>query len=467
VIVSTEHGALEGVRTGTVTAFTGIPFAASPAGGRRFRPPEPPEPWTGVGAASQYGPAAPQPYDPILDTLFGQAPFATDEGSCLTLNIWAPAPSSGAMPLPVMVWLHGGAFITGSGQDRMFDGSRLAARHEVLVVTVNYRLGALGFLHLGDLLGGGYEASGNVGLLDQIAALKWVAGNIAAFGGDPDRITVFGQSAGAMSVATLMTMPAARGLFHRAIIQSGSAEYVHTPDQALAVTRRLLGLLEIADTDAVQVLDVPAAELIAAQSKLSLAMRSEGPDMGLPFAPVLDGVAVPELPLAAFQRGAAARIPVVLGTNADEGRLFVAAADEGNGGTPAAALDAVAARIGDELFQAPADRLADAIAAAGTPVWRYLFAWKSRALGGRLGACHSLELPFVFDTLDLRGVERFTGTDPPQSLAERIGAQWTAFARHGEPEPDWPRYDEAARRRLVLGVSAARRSAQLMEVHND
>lgn len=466
MIVSTEHGALEGVRTESVTVFKGIPFAASPAGRRRFRPPEPPEPWTGVRPASESGPAAPQPYDPILDTLFGQPPFATDEGSCLTLNVWVPSAPSSERPLPVMVWLHGGAFMTGSGQDRMFDGSRLAARSDVLVVTVNYRLGALGFLHLGGLLGAGYEASGNVGLLDQIAALKWVAGNIAAFGGDAGNVTVFGQSAGAMSVATLMTMPAARGLFHRAIIQSGNAEYVHTPDQALAVTGRLMSLLGVSGGDAARLLDVPAAELMEAQAALGLAMRGEG-GLGLPFAPVVDGSTVPELPLTAFRSGTVVRMPVIIGTNQDEGRLFTVGASGGNGGTDSDALDAVAARIGEELFQAPADRLADALAATGTPVWRYRFAWKSGALDGRLGACHSLELPFVFDTLDLPGIDRFTGIDPPRGLAERIGAEWTALARRGAPGPDWPPYDQDRRHSQVLDTPSATRPAPLIEDDDD
>ena len=398
MIVQMEHGAVEGVGTPGGAAFKGIPFAAPP---RRFHPPEPPEPWTGVRPACEYGPAAPQPRDPILEELFGQPPFPTAEAGCLTLNVWTPG-TSGARP--VLVWIHGGAFITGSGRDPVFDGRQLATRQDLVVVTLNYRLGALGFLHLGG-------ETGNLGLLDQVAALRWVRDNIAAFGGDPGNVTLFGQSAGAMCIAALLTAPVAAGLFHKAIVQSGSAEHVHSAERAAAVTSDLVQALNGADPSA-----VPAAKLIRAQQAVAEAMRAGGEGLGLPFAPVVDGAVLPEVPLNALAAGAG--IPLLLGSTREEERLFT-------GALPAPE----AARLADELFHGPADRLA---AAHSGPVWRYLFGWGSPTLG----ACHSMDLPFVFGNLD--SARRFTGPGAPRELADAMGAAWASFARDGVP--GWSAY---------------------------
>ncbi|MEV8311127.1 carboxylesterase/lipase family protein [Streptomyces flavidovirens] len=476
MITHTVYGPVKGVTGERGVAFKGIPYAAPPVGPLRFQPPSPPDPWDAVRPATAYGPAAPQPHDVLLEAMFGQPPFPTDEASCLTLNIWTPSPHGEARP--VMVWLHGGAFLTGSGRDTVFDGSRLAQQHDVVVVTLNYRLGALGFLYLPELLGEGYEQSGNLGLLDQVAALAWVRDSISAFGGDPGNVTLFGQSAGAMSVVSLMAMPAAAGLFHKAIAQSGNAEYVHGADHATAVTREILTALSIAEDEADKLLDVPAARLLEAQQTVSEAMRARGEGMGLPFAPVIDGAVLPQAPIEAIENGAATDIPLILGTNLEEGRLFLLgpdapAIDDASllnlfgavYADPHKALEAfratehdpsplalLAAITGEQMFRAPTARLAEAHLSHNPNVWLYLFTWRSTAGNTDLGACHSLELPFVFDNLDQPGVEMFTGPRPPLDLARAMSAAWATFARSGTPGCDWAPFEAHTHPTMIFGT---------------
>ncbi|MGR7003497.1 carboxylesterase/lipase family protein [Yinghuangia aomiensis] len=419
--VTTTAGPVEGVATPGVRMYRGVPYAAPPVGAARFRPPRPAPTWTAVRRCAAYGPAAAQPVDHLLTAMFGGSPFPTDE-DCLTLNIWTLEAADGKRP--VLVWLHGGAFVTGSGRDPVFDGERLAVRRDVVVVTVNYRLGAFGFLHLAEAFGDRYAASGNLGLLDQAAALRWVRDNIAAFGGDAGNVTVFGQSAGAMSVTALMAMPSAKGLFHKAVVQSGNAALTTTPERAGAVARRILDSLG-ADTPE-RLAGVPTAAVIGAQEAVTAELQGGG--MALPFLPVVDGDVLPESPLDAVRAGAAAGIPLIVGATAEESRLFLLAGAAASPG------------IDEHMFHGPTFELARAQAAQTPKVWLYRFAWRSTALDGRLGACHSLDLPFVFDNLDRPGVERFTGPKPPQSLADAMSAAWTSFARDADPGRDWPAF---------------------------
>ena len=466
-IVATGEGRLRGsVRLG-VERFLGIPFAQSPTGPLRFAEPRRVEPWDGVRDALVYGPAAPQSADVPRDAMFELPPHDWAESGCLTLNVWTPgsAPEGEGDRRPVMVWIHGGAFLLGSGSDPSHDGARLARNHDVVVVTINYRLGALGFLS-----GEGIPA--NLGLRDQVCALEWVRDNIEVFGGDPGNVTVFGQSAGAMSAVCLLAAPAAAGLFHRAIVQSGSGEFAAARNEARDIGAEFLGMLEAA-TSGAEPLDAPAQDLLRVQAEFERLMEQRG--IITPFIPVVDGEWLPEQPLRALAGGRGARVPVLLGHTRNEGRMFtelvpvppmpaeaVAAAFAQAFSDPDAArgeylaserwtseTDLFAALLGDELFVQPTERLSVALAESGHPTWRYRFDWSSRARGGALGSCHSLEIPFVFDLLDLPGLERFTGEDPPQAVADLMSAAWAEFARSGRAA--WPAFDLAERSCLVIG----------------
>jgi para-nitrobenzyl esterase len=476
--VQTTYGPVAGVERDGVQVFRGIRYATPPTGERRFRPPEPPEPWTEVQDAGRSGPVAPQNPSP-LESLFGADPPPQSE-DCLFLDVWTPATDD--TPRPVMVWIHGGAFVTGSGSTPWYDGSSFAARHDIVLVTINYRLGALGFSHLADL--GGPESAGNLGILDQAFALRWVRDNIAAFGGDPGNVTIFGESAGGMSVATLLGLPEAAGLFHKAIPQSGAARHVRSRERATEITTRLLDELGV-DIDGL--LTAPVARILAAQAAVTAAGgRIEA---GLPFSPVHDGTALPEPPFDAVIGGSAAGVPLLTGTNLDEMLLFtfldpaVADLDDERLAARAASLfgdDAVhealdayrsgrpgcgpgevwSALLTDLVFRVPAVRLAEQ-QAKHAPVYTYLFTWATPAFGGKLGSCHALEIPFVFNSLHARGVHHFVGEvdDGLRALAATVHDAWAAFARTGDPNheglPAWPRFAAPERPTMLLGDACA------------
>jgi len=416
-----------------------------------------------------------------------QAPDVQDE-DCLYLNVWTPSADGGRRP--VLVWVHGGAFVTGSGATPLYRGAALARRGDVVVVTCNYRLGILGFLGHPDLaddeVGG---ASANWGLLDQVAVLQWVRDNIAAFGGDPGNVTVFGESAGAMSVCDLLTMPVAAGLVRRAIAQSGPP-LAATMDHAEAVTAKVLAHLGLARPTDLRSVAVDA--LLDAQVG---AVTAGG--AFLPLLPVVDGASLPDDPMRALELGRADAVALLIGTNLDEatffmvadpanrdpdeatvlrriGRLFAAARVELD---PAAVLQAYrqaraarsedtslralwAAVQSDLVFRVGSVRAATAHARHGHPTWMYLFTWRSPAMDGALGACHALEIPFVLGTLDAPFMDRFAGEGAEaEALRDRMMDAWTAFARHGDPTHDgigpWPRYDAERRTTMVFGRDVA------------
>ncbi|ADU50751.1 Carboxylesterase type B [Thermaerobacter marianensis DSM 12885] len=472
VIVETRYGAVRGRSDGTVCVWKGVPFARPPVGPLRFRPPEPPEPWSGVRDATRFGPASVQPEDRLISNLTGGATLPQDE-DCLYLNIWSPSPDGRR---PVMVWIHGGAYLTGAGSIPWYDGTALAREGDVVVVTLNYRLGALGFLYLEDAFGPEFTGSGNLGILDQIAALRWVRENIAAFGGDPDRVTIFGESAGAGSVGVLLAAPAARGLFHRAILQSGSGALgVRTAASAARVAARVLQHAGVEPGDREALRSLPARAWANAVAAL-------GP--GLPLGPVVDGTVLPEHPMAALARGAARDVAVLVGVNKDEYNLFALQDPAWLGDDEAALRQRVEAVVGPaagrliEFYRSRGEgslgrRLlplmsyavfvrgmlatADAQARVGAPVWAYRFDFETPVLGGVLGACHALEIPFVFNTLDRAGADRFTGTAPERyAVAQAMHRAWIAFAREGNPQhdglPEWPRYDLEERAVMVFAV---------------
>jgi para-nitrobenzyl esterase len=485
VIVSTSNGRVRGTTADGVSAFLGVSYAAPPVGAHRLRRPQPVAPWTGVRDATAIGPEPPQPQfgtDPA-GLLFDPAVPGDD---CLNLNIWTP--DLDTVGLPVMVWSPGGAFHFSSGGS--YDGSRFA-RDGVVCVTISWRTGADGFLYLGD-----GDDGANLGLLDQIAALTWVRDNIASFGGDPDRVTVFGESAGAMSIGVLLSMPSAAGLFRRAVLQSGAAHHVVPAAAAARIGARLAEVLGVPATREA-IAAVPVDRLLEAQAQVDAEVLTS-PDPArwgaeivastMPFHPVVDGHVVPGSPIDRIAAGAAADVDVLLGTNSDDWRMFpvlggfidqvtdemlsgpvevfgsrsVAAfglpADTAlpayraacPGGSPG---DVLAAVLTDWWVRVPAIRLADAHAPAPAGTFLYEFAWPSPAFGGRLGACHALEIPFVFDTLD-KGREQMLGgalgNEPPQELADTVHGAWVRFAAEGNP--GWPRYDLHRRATMRLGV---------------
>jgi len=322
--LETAGGTLEGRAERGVEVFRGIPYAAPPVGSLRFCAPEPIAPWYGSRPALDFGPSAPQvgPISRLVRTMIGVGGGAQSQ-DCLYLNVWTPGagPSSRAKRRPVMVWIHGGAFILGSGSSRLYSGARLAQRGDVVVVTINYRLGALGFLTWDSLCGETGRPPANAGLLDQLAALEWVRDNIEEFGGDPDNVTLFGESAGGMSVGTLLGTPRARGLFHKAVLQSGAAHNCSSPARAERISQQFVSELQIESPTPEKLGELPVGEIMRAQAITSAKVGLvEGT---LAWQPSVDGELVPEQPLAAIARGLSADVPTLVGSNRDEWKLFM------------------------------------------------------------------------------------------------------------------------------------------------
>ncbi len=470
-VVQLKDGAVRGKIEAGTAAFLGIPYAAAPFGANRMRPPQPVPPWDGERDATAFGPTVPKgDYPPQFATLFPEVVIPGED--CLNLNVWTPDPN--ASGLPVLVWIHGGSFMNGSSSIAEYNGAAFA-RDGVVCVTINYRLAAEGFLFLDDGLA-------NLGLLDQLAALRWVQANISAFGGDPARVTVAGESAGAMSVTTLLSMPLADGLFAQAIAQSGAGAHTLTRDQAAMVGGHLADVLGVpADRESIKA--VPLATLVQAASDLVVEVQTN-PDPAkwgslalslLPFAPVVDGSVLPAAPLTAFAAGQGSRVPLLIGSNRDEARLFLVAPatigliDDATlavvadvYGLPQDALavyrgnrpdaspgDILAAVISDWFFRIPPIRVAEARAAAGTPgTWMYRFDYPEPQDNHGLGACHGAEIPFVFDTITLEEAHPRIGAAPSQAVADQVHQVWVDFITRGDP--GWAAYDTGRRTTALL-----------------
>jgi para-nitrobenzyl esterase len=453
----------------------------------RWRAPVPVEPWDGIRDASTFGAIAPQA-PPTPGVTSPSDPDASEPQSedCLFLNVWTPALDPDARR-PVLFFIHGGGFTSGSGSVFLYRGGNLVRNGDAVVVTINYRLGALGFLghrQLGDADG----LVGNWGLMDQVAALTWVRENIAAFGGDPGNVTIFGESAGGFSVAALLGCPVARGLFRRAIVQSGGA-HVHTVEEAERAASRLAAELGVASCDRASLEGVPATELVAATTELG----KRRPDPGLiplPFLPVTDGVFLPTHPLAAVAAGASADVDLLIGTNRDELTLFglgnpaLFAMDEAglerwmaNAVPEIPPLEMIeayrearrarsegvevndvwVAAGTDIVFRWPSLQLAAAHGTSGAATFVYLFDWESPAFDGMLGSTHALELPFVFGAVHVPVVQFFSGGGPAaDTLSRQMQMAWLAFARRGEPSHEgigeWRQWEGAERATMVFGA---------------
>ena len=481
-IARTTAGDVEGFEQDGVVHFRGVPFAAPPVGELRFAPPQPPGPWAGTRDATKFGPICPQIAMQLEGPLSAvmEADQVMDE-DCLYLNVTTPSLDGSR---PVMVWIHGGAFSGGSGSTQLYDGTPFA-RDGVVYVSINYRLHALGFLYLDELFEGA-SGTGNLGILDQVAALRWVRDNIAAFGGDPNNVTIFGESAGGMSVGTLLGTPAAKGLFHRAIPQSGAASHNLPASTAQRVTVRTLEILGVTPGDWDALRAVPAQRFVDLAMQLSYgegtALLGDDAGMAMPFMPMIDGVTRDRTPIDLVASGAAADVDLLIGTCAEECRLFIWAMPEamqslipipepsrwfgptGRGDDDVRKVYAAAhpdlderevsiAIWTDAMFTIPAERLADAQRGHNENVWSYRLSWRTPILDGNLGACHALDIPLMFDRVDLTA---FLGENPPVELAREMHGAWVRFAKTGDPSggnlPAWPRHDPDTRPTMDFDV---------------
>ncbi len=476
-LVQLDSGPITGAQQANIWSYKGIPYAAPPVGDLRWKPPQPVAAWTSPRACTSYGPACPQPTG---GELLPSLAVGTTSEDCLYLNVWSPA-SSPSQRLPVMVWIHGGSFVTGAGSLPVYDGANLADRG-VVVVTINYRLGPLGFLALPALSKESPQGvSGNYGLLDQIAALHWVQKNIAGFGGDPAKVTVFGESAGAISVLDLMVSPLAKGLFQRAISESGilldrgfGVKTAGTLAQAEAEGQsfaKKLGVDQAADVAAAMRAKTPAELLAAAQGGGGLT------DIGLPWRPVADGYVLADLPTVLWAAGKEMSVPLLLGTNADEGNAFLSEFPS-TVSTYTSTMDSIFDSFAPQalaLYPVKSDadvkptfsRVLTEVGFAGTArfVARglsgsaagsskvYLYQFTHVPLNNPLGAFHAVEIPYVFGNISL-----FAGAGPvDQQLSAAIMGYWTRFAAAGDPNGGgstiWPAYSSATDQNLQLGDS--------------
>lgn len=478
-----EQGSLRGVETALGgTVFRGVPFARPPVGGRRFRPPEPALPWTGVRDARHFGPACPQepmfPGLPIPDSVWDlRAPMSED---CLYLNVWTP--SAGGESLPVLVWIHGGSYVQGAGSQGWFDGAALAEALDSVVVTINYRVGVFGWLRTPGAAGDPAAPQGNMGIEDQVAALAWVQSNVAAFGGDPRQVTIAGQSAGGKSVIALLAVPAASPSFQRVIAMSGGF-HTDPPGRTEAMSSMVLAAAGLADGGHADLAALEQTSVLTAGTQAFQGTDTKVRWPGSRFGPVLDGETITDTPLDAIERGALDGKAIMVGTTAAETRLVPLSADQaalvesdleeavveligvdrgvaealvgaararGEGGDARDTFHAIESR---RLYTGPADELTAAAARHGVESYRYVCDWSGPDQS--VSACHGIDIALLFGTHRFPGMAAFSGQgEEVEAVVARFQGAVRSFVRRASPESGdsaWPRFAPDRPRAKLLG----------------
>ena len=471
VIAETSSGRVRGSVVENIKIFKGIPYGAPTSGKNRFRPPMKPEPWTGTRDALAYGPTAPQ------EGRYQDPPQSED---CLVLNVFTPAMTGGAKR-PVLVWLHGGGFATGSGSSPILEGSSLAHNGDAVVVTINHRLNVFGFTYLGEQAGADFALSGSAGVLDIIAAVEWVRGNISRFGGDPNLVTIFGQSGGGRKVATLMAMPKAQGLYHRAIIESGAVLRLTPQEQAIRATDLLLAELGLKASQARELQNVPMERLLVANNAVLKKMPLTEPG-AVANSPMIDGKALPSHPWDPGAPALSSKIPLLIGWARTEETWYDKPTPESMSLDEAGLKRRVAERLGVEpqpVIDAFRKTHPDATpwdlyiliatdhprgtytrelgkrkaVQGGAPVYMYRFDWETPEGGGHMRSPHTIEVQFVFNNIKIAG-PLISKMPEAYALAEKVSSSWVAFARTGNPNtpklPKWPVYSAASRDTMLF-----------------
>ena len=492
IIIETAYGRLKGITQDGIHSFKGIPYGGPTGGLNRFMPPKPPDSWSGIKEVKRYGPSCWQALEGYTSTkLLGPVGIDSMSEDCLVLNIWTPGINDSGKR-PVMVWMHGGGFFLGSGDHiPYYEGLLLAKSGNVVVVSINHRLGVFGYLYLEEIAGERYAGSGNAGMLDLIAALEWIRENIERFGGDPKNVTIFGESGGGAKVSLLLGMPKAKGLFHRAIIQSGPGLRALAPEDGTRIAYEFLKVTDLNRDNIGQLQQMRGDMIYSAWMAAANKAAIPGMPRGGEFAPVVDGKIIPNHPFDPVAAPTASDVPLLIGTNKDEmtfmlmrdplfgkydhdtmrQRILAALASKKTDNMqkegiesllktysrtrPGATPHDILIAINSDRMRVGSIRLAERKVSGGpAPVFMYLFTWESPALNGMLKSCHTLEIPFVFNNMEPIGI---LGDSPERfSLAKRMSAAWVEFARKGDPNhegiPLWQPYSPSKRSTMIFNT---------------